>query len=66
MQSKTRVEDALHAIRAAVEEGIIPRRRRRPAARLQGPRQRNPGREEEKATAVTPAAPGGMPRMDGF
>jgi chaperonin GroEL len=32
-ERKDRVDDALHATRAAVEEGIVPGRRRRPAAR---------------------------------
>ena len=31
-EKKARVEDALHATRAAVEEGIVARRRRRAAA----------------------------------
>jgi hypothetical protein len=46
-ERKDRVDDALNATRAAVEEGIVPRRRHRAAARIalhrrQG-RQRRPG-----------------------
>ena len=51
-EKKARVEDALHATRAAVEEGVVPGRRRGVAARAQGHReargrQRRPERRHQ-------------------
>ena len=39
-EKKARVEDAMHATKAAVEEGIVAGRRRRAAARGEGARRR--------------------------
>ena len=48
-EKKDRVDDALHATRAAVEEGIRPGRRRRAAARDQGARRpQGPSNDDQK------------------
>ena len=61
-EKKARVEDAMHATKAAVEEGIVARRRRRPAARHQGGRGgqgrgRRPGRRQHRPPRARGAGP---------
>ena len=46
-EKKARVEDAMHATKAAVEEGIVARRRRGPDSRQQGARQPEARRRPE-------------------
>ena len=61
-EKKARVEDAMHATKAAVEEGIVPGRRRRPAARHQGGRGgqgrgRRPRRRQHRPSRARGAGP---------
>jgi chaperonin GroEL len=61
-EKKARVEDALQATRAAVEEGIVPGRRRGPAGR--GPRARQPApraRDADRRRDPPPRARGADP-----
>ena len=58
-EKKARVEDALHATRAAVEEGIVPGRRRGPDSRHSGgrrPHQDARGRREDRRANRAPLA----------
>ncbi len=62
-EKKDRVDDALNATRAAVEEGIVPGRRRRPAALQEGGREaevrqrRHPGGHQHRAARPGDADP---------
>jgi hypothetical protein len=47
-ERKDRVDDAMHATRAAVEEGVVPGRRARAALRDQGARQLTPANPDQK------------------
>ncbi len=51
-EKKDRVDDALNATRAAVEEGMSARRRRRPAARHQGARRSRRSTNADQKTGV--------------
>ena len=47
-EKKARVEDALSATRAAVDEGVVARRRRRPHPRAEGARSARQGEQERR------------------
>ena len=61
-EKKARVEDAMHATKAAVEEGIVAGWRRRPAAgHRRGRGRRGRGRPQGRRRHRTPGARGAVP-----